>query len=89
MDEALRRPHLLQAAGEFGGQPAFVRPVGVGGPLGVDLVVDRDERRLATHRQADVTRGQPLVDAAAELTDGAPGGLGVRERDPGVLVDRA
>ncbi len=87
MDQALWRPHLLQPRRQFGCQPAFVRTVGVGGPLGVDLVVDRDERRLAAHRQADVTRGQPLVDAAAELTDGAPGGFGVRERDPGVLVD--
>src|SRR5215218_11151502 len=87
MDKALGRPYFLQAGGEVGCQPAFVRPVSVGGPLGVDLVVDRDERRLAAHREANVSRGQLFVDAAAELTDGTPGGFGVRERDAGVLVD--
>ena len=64
----------------------LVRPVGVGGPLGVDLVVDRDERRLAANGEPDVTGGQPLVDAGAQRADGAPRGLGVGQRDPRVLV---
>ena len=37
----------------------------------VDLVVDRDERRLAAHGEADVTGGQPFVDAGSQRGDGA------------------
>ena len=64
-----------------------MRAVGVGGPLGVDLVVDRDEGRLAAHGQPDVAGGQPLVDPGAQRADGGPRRLGVGQRDPGILVD--
>ena len=65
LHEAAGRPHPLQPRGQGRRALPLVRAVGVGGPLRVDLVVDRDERRLAADGEPDVTCGQPLVDAGA------------------------
>ena len=65
LHQTVRRPHRLEPVRQVGGALPLVRAVGVGGPLRVDLVVDRDERRLAAHGQPDVTGGEPIVDAGA------------------------
>ena len=86
LHQAVGRPYLLQPGGKIRCALAFVGPVGVGGPLRVHLVVDRDERRLAANGETDVTGGQPLVDARAKRADGRPRRLGVRQRDAWILV---
>ena len=63
-----------------------MRAVGVGGPLGVHLVVNRDECRFTAHSEPHVTGGKPFVDACAQRADRAPCGLGVGQRDSGILV---
>ena len=63
-----------------------MRAVGIGGPFGVDLVVDRDERGLPAHRQPDIGGGQTLVHAIAQSRDVVPRGAGVRQGDPGIFV---
>ena len=50
-------------------------------PLGAFHVVDRDEGRLAAHRQPHVERVQPRIDLVAELLDGRPLLFGVRLGD--------
>ena len=63
--------------------------VGCGGPLGVIVTVDRDEGRLAPHRQAHVLRRQPVVNGGTEAVDGGPGRRTVGQGDSRILVDPA
>ena len=86
LHQTARRPFLLQQRGQYGGPVALVRPIGIGGPLRIHLVVDRDERRFAAHGQPDVAGRQPAVDVIPQRGDRRPGGLGVRQGDPRVLV---
>ena len=58
-----------------------------GVPFGPVHVVDRDERRLAPHRQANVARFEDLVDLMAERFDDGPLLVGVRLRHARVFVD--
>ena len=86
LHETLRRPDLLQSRRQGGGPFAFVLAVGVGRPLRVDLVVDRDERGLAAHGEPHVTGVQPLIDAGTERVDLGPSLFGVGQRDTRILV---
>jgi hypothetical protein len=54
------------------GHAPFVRTVGCGVPLGPVHVVDRNERRLATHGQTHIGRGEIAVDLMSELVDRQP-----------------
>ena len=61
-----------QPAQEVGGETALGGPERVGRPFGTVAVVERDERRLAAHRQPDVLTPQFGVDRAAGSHDAAP-----------------
>ena len=66
LDQPARGEALGQRAGQPVGQDALLRAVGGHRPLRRDHVVDRDEGRLAAHRQLQPAAGQPLVDLLAD-----------------------
>ena len=86
LHQTLRRPGRLQQPGQRGRPVALVRTIGVDGPFRIDLVVDRDERRLTAHGQPDVTGGKPAVDVLPHRGDRRPRRVGVRQRDPRVFM---
>src|SRR6202011_1019158 len=85
MQHAARREARLQAADEFVGEGAFRWSYGGGVPFLRFEVVDRDESRLAAHRQADVVADEIGIDLFAKRVELRPGGLRERQRAPGRL----
>ncbi len=83
----MRRPLRLEHRGQHRGSFPFLRSVGLGGPFRGDLVVDRDESRFAADGQADVGGFQAGVDLLPQCGDRRPGGFGVGQGHPGVLMN--
>ena len=84
---AARRPGLAQPTEQL--HRAFELVLAEGGvvPFRALAIVDRDEGRLAAHRQAHVLGGESLVHRRAEREDLLPDGLGVGQGDARALVD--
>ena len=86
VEQATRGEALGQAAGELPRLGPLVVAVGADGPLHRVHVVDRHERGLAALGEAHVAGHQAGVDRPAHRVDALPLVVGVRERDPRVLV---
>ena len=87
VNEAARAVVRPQALDQCLGERAFARPHRGGVPLGTVHVVDRNERRLATHGEPDVLRPELGVDRIAEGGDLRPLVIGVGKRDARRFVD--
>ena len=84
---AVRRPRVAKASEELDGALELVFAEGGVVPFGGLVLVGRDERRFAPHRQAHVLRLESPVDLGAEIEDAAPHVVGVGERHARALVD--
>ena len=89
VQQRARRESLLQTPDERAGQMTLGGAERREVPLGAVHVVDRDKRRLPSHRQAHVVRGELGVDVAAQSVDLPPLVVGVRLGDARRLVDSA
>ena len=78
---------LAQAEQKFAGHALFGRSQSGRVPLLPIHVVDGNESGLATHRQADVTRGKLLVNALSQLVKPLPLFLRIGLGDAGGLQD--
>ena len=86
MQEPVGREAFGQAPDQNLGQFPLLRRQRRGVPLRAVHVVDRHERRFAALGEPHVVAGEILVDAPAERVDRRPLRLGVRPRDPRILV---
>ncbi len=86
MQQAAGRETLLQTADEVLRVGAFGRADGARLPFIAVHVVDRNERRLATHAEAHIGALEARVDRIAGGEDFFPGVLGIRQRDARALA---
>ena len=87
MQQRAGREPLLQTPDQRAGQLALGGTERGEVPLGAVHVVDRHERRLASHRQPHVVRRELPVDVVAERVDLPPLLVGVRLGDARRFVD--
>ncbi len=87
MDEPARRELGAQAADQLVGENALGRAKRRRIPFGRLIVIDRDERRLAAHGEADVMLGQIGIDPLAERIERGPSLVGKRIGDARLFVD--
>ncbi len=78
---------MLEPREQVAGQAALVRAHRLRFPLGAFHVVDRDERRLAAHREPHVACAEFIVHVVASGVDRVPLLVGVGLRYARVLVD--
>ncbi len=81
MQHAARREAIAQPADQLVGEDALGLADRVDPPFQRLEIVDRDEGRLAAHRQADVLRGEVLVDLLAQPVELLPRRVRERRRD--------
>ena len=87
VQQAPGRKLLLQPPDQHAGALALLWPERRGVPFGAVHVVDRHERRLATHRQPDVAARELAIDAVRRAHRSPPLLVGVRLGDARRLVN--
>lgn len=87
MQKAARREARAQAADQIVTERALGRADGVCVPFRRLEIVDRDESRLAAHREPNILRGEIAVDLLAEIVEPRPGLIGEGLRDARRLAD--
>ena len=87
MQQSARGELVGQSPDQLVGQDALGRPERRRVPFRRLIVIDRDEGRLAAHRQADVGLRQIGIDPFAQRIERDPGLVGKRVRDARLLVD--
>jgi hypothetical protein len=87
VQQTARREAVVQAADQFIGAQALARAQRIRVPFGRLIVVDRNECRLAPHREPNVVGRELGIDAIAERVQCGPGFVGERQRHPRLLGD--